>query len=126
MFQQDLWNRFDALFAAQQQAGSGPLLTVIGRVIAHIAPSRAELNSIRANFSDVAQAYPDLVDSALFSEDTGWRELVSTFSGEGTPTTVHAKRARYRQVFRRFVRIPDAVGGPACLDRKSTRLNSSH
>lgn len=121
LFQQDLWNRFDALFAAQQEAGSWPLLTLIGRVIARIAPRHAELEGVRSNFADVAQAYPDLVDARLFSGESGWRELVSVFSGEATPTTMHARRARYRHVFRRFVRVPDAAGGSACLEALYSR-----
>lgn len=123
LFQQDLWNRFDALYDASPDGSNGviaqraqQLLALLGTLIARLALAPAELATVSSNFDPVAAAFPEVVDPHLFDGETSWRELVSTFPEPmRLQTTAHAQRADCRIVFRRFVKVPEEAGGPACL-----------
>ena len=89
-------------------------MNLLGKWIARIALPREELRAIRTNFNEVAETFPEVLDPALFSKKSPWRELVVLVNSRGT--TTHAATAGFRKVFRVFVRIPEEVGGPACLE----------
>ncbi|HEY4885008.1 MAG TPA: hypothetical protein VII08_15345 [Myxococcales bacterium] len=121
LFQQDLWNRFDALHAlAAKSSRAMPLARLLARLMARVALTTDELAGIRPSFTEAAQDQPDLLDPRLFEADSSWSELVSYFDvGSGSEpaggTTMHARRAGWRLVFRRFVRVPPEAGGEGCL-----------
>ncbi len=120
LFQQDLWNRFDALHAlAAKDAPAMQLARLLARLMAKVALTDAELEGMQPSFAQAAGERPDLLDPGLFAAGSGWRELVSYFEGPGSGpaggTTIHARRAGWRLVFRRFVRVPPEAGGEACL-----------
>ena len=121
LFQQDLWNRFDALHAlAAKDSRAMPLARLLARLMARVALTKDELAGMRLSFAEAAQERLDLLDPRLFEADSGWSELVSYFdlgpgSELGGGTTMHARRAAWRLVFRRFVRIPPEAGGEGCL-----------
>jgi hypothetical protein len=96
-----------------------PLARLLARLMARVALTKDELKGLRLSFAEVAQERLDLLDPALFEADSPWRELVSYFDlgppeAEGG-TTMHARRAGWRLVFRRFVRVPPEAGGVGCL-----------
>src|SRR5262249_11054467 len=110
LFQQDLWNRFDALhvLAAKDSRAMG-LARLLARLMARVALTADELRGLRLNFAESAG---ERLDPRLFEADSPWRELVSSFEephSEGG-TTLHARRAGWRLVFRRFVRLPPQGG----------------
>jgi len=117
LFQQDLWNRFDALHAlAAKDSRAMPLARLLARLMARVALTKDELVGIRPSFVEAAQEQPDNLDPRLFEADSGWSELVSYFGSEPAGgTTTHARRAGWRLVFRRFVRVPPEAGGVGCL-----------
>jgi hypothetical protein len=121
VFQQDLWNRFDALHAlAARNSRAMPMARLLARLMARVALTKDELAGMRPDFAGAAQERPDLLDARLFEADSGWSELVSYFDvGQGSEpaggTTMHARRAGWRLVFRRFVRVPPEAGGAGCL-----------
>src|SRR5215470_10624511 len=121
LFQQDLWNRFDALHAlAAKDSHAIPLARLVARLMAKVALTNDELSGMRPSFAEVNQERQDLLDPRLFEADSGWSELISYFderpgSGPAGGTTMHARRAGWRIVFRRFVRVPPEAGGEACL-----------
>src|SRR6266849_5286245 len=121
LFQQDLWNRFDALHAlAARDSRAMPLARLLARLMARVALTKDELAGMRLSFAEAAQERLDLLDPRLFEADSGWSELVSYFdlgpgSELGGGTTMHARRAAWRLVFRRFVRVPPEAGGEGCL-----------
>src|SRR5713101_5198919 len=121
LFQQDLWNRFDALHAlAAKDSRAMPLARLLARLMATVALTKDELAGMRPSFAEAAQERPDLLDPGLFEADSRWSELVSYFdlgpgSESGGGTTMHARRAGWRIVFRRFVRVPSEAGGEGCL-----------
>ena len=121
LFQQDLWNRFDALHAlAAKDSRAMPLARLLARLMARVALTKDELAGMRLSFAEAAQERLDLLDPRLFEADSGWSELVSYFdlgpgSELGGGTTMHARRAAWRLVFRRFVRVPPEAGGEGCL-----------
>ena len=121
LFQQDLWNRFHALHwwsnrwkDRRAKVRAKRLLNLLGKWIARIALPQEELRAIRPNFNEVARNFPEVLDPALFSKNSPWRELVVLVNSRGT--TTHAATAGFRKVFRVFVRIPEEVGGTACLE----------
>jgi len=121
LFQQDLWNRFDALHAlAAKDSRATPLARLLARLMARVALTNDELAGMRLSFAETAQERLDVLDPRLFEADSGWSELVSYFelgpsSDTGGGTTMHARRAAWRLVFRRFVRVPPEAGGEGCL-----------
>src|SRR5216684_7435232 len=121
LFQQDLWNRFDALHAlATKDSRAMPLARLLARLMARVALTKDELAVMRLGFAEAAQERLDVLDPRLFEADSGWSELVSYFdrgpgSEAGGGTTMHARRAAWRLVFRRFVRVPSEAGGEGCL-----------
>src|SRR6266446_2265962 len=77
LFQQDLWNRFDALDAlAAKSSRAMPLARLLARLMARVALTKDELAGIRPSFAEAAQQQ-DLLDPRLFEADSGWSELVS-------------------------------------------------
>ena len=116
LFQQDLWNRFDALRPAGRapQGRAARLAELLGRAIARLAPGEDALRQIRPNFPEVVRAYPQ-AGADLFAAATPWRELVPSFRGSDR-TTAHAATVGHRRVFRVFLRIPEAAGGVPCLE----------
>jgi len=112
LFQQDLWNRFDALHAlAAKDRHAMQLARLLARLMAKVALTMDEIKGMRISFAEAAQ---ERVDPRLFEADSPWRELVSYFELGPHPeggTTLHARRAGWRLVFRRFVRIPPEAGG---------------
>jgi hypothetical protein len=129
LFQQDLWNRFDALhLLAAKDARAVPMVRLLARLMAGIALTKDELAAVRPTFAEAAQELPDLFDRRLFDADSSWSELVSYFdvgdsSEPGGGTTMHARRAGWRLVFRRFVRVPLEAGGEGCLRRHLARTH---
>jgi len=118
LFQQDLWNRFDALHAlAAKSSRAMPLARLLARLMARVALTKDELARMRPGFAEAAQERPDLLDPRLFEAHSGWSELVSYLdaSEPAGGTTMHARRAGWRLVFRRFVRVPPEAGGKSCL-----------
>jgi hypothetical protein len=121
LFQQDLWNRFDALHAlGAKDSRAKPLARLLARLIARVALTNDELKGPQLSFAQAAQQRLDLLDPRLFEADSPWRELVSYFDLGPNPepeggTTMHAQRAGWRLVFRRFVRVPVEAGGEECL-----------
>jgi hypothetical protein len=124
LFQQDLWNRFDALFAYVHSPPrtpeekplkhrAGHLRDLVGKLIALTAPASRELRQLASNFDAVTQLHQE-VDREFSSPETKWREVVE--HGYGSETTRHAATAGFRQVFRVFIRFPDEAGGPANLE----------
>src|SRR5439155_864414 len=64
---------------------------------------------------------PGLLDPRLFEAESGWSELISDSGLElGGGTTMHARRAGWRLVFRRFVRVAPEAGGERCLTEHVT------
>ena len=122
LFQQDLWNRFDALHALEStDSRAVPLARLLARLMARVALTKDELAGIRPSFAEAVQERPDLLDPRLFEADSGWSELVSDSAPEpGGGTTMHARRAGWRLVFRRFVRVPPEAGGRGCLKEHVT------
>jgi len=124
LFQQDLWNRFDAVdgflsleHPAAKRERAHRLRELLGRTMARVACAPAELLRIPSSLGDAAREFPEVLDPRTFAPDSGWKELVST-GGDGpveSGTTEHARSAGYRIVFRRFVRLPETAGGAACL-----------
>src|SRR6266852_6233232 len=112
LFKKDLWNRFDALHAlAAKDSRAMPLARLLARLRARVALTKDELAGMRLSSAEAAQERLDLLDPRLFEADSGWSELVSYFdvgpgSELGGGTTMHARRAAWRLVFRRFVRVP--------------------
>ena len=102
LFQQDLWNRFDALHAlAAKDSRAMPLARLLARLIATVALTKDELAGMRPSFAEAAQERPDLLDPGLFGADSRWSELVSYFdvgpgAEPGGGTTMHARRAGCR------------------------------
>src|SRR6266852_9286023 len=129
LFQQDLWNRFDAIHVlAAKDARALPLARLLARLVARVALTKDELAGIRLSFAEAAQEWPDLLDPRLFDADSPWRALVSYFdlghgSQPGAGTTMHARRAGWRLVFRRFVRVPPEAGGEDCLREHLVRTH---
>jgi hypothetical protein len=129
LFQQDLWNRFDALHAlAAKDSRAMPLARLLARLMATIALTNDELQSIPLSLPEAVRARPDLL--GLFEARSGWSELVSYFDAGSHPeppggTTVHARRAGWRLVFRRFVRVPSEAGGEECLREHLLAANGS-
>jgi hypothetical protein len=121
LFQQDLWNRFDALHAlAAKDSRATSLARLIARLMAKVALTKDQLRGIEPSFAEAAQERLDLLDPRLFEADSGWSELVSYFDSGPHPepgggTTMHARRAGWRLVFRRFVRVPPEARGEAWL-----------
>ena len=121
LFQQDLWNRFDALHAlAAKDSRAIPLARLVARLMARVALTNDDLSGMRPSFAEAAQERQDLLDPRLFEAGSGWSELISYFdrrpgSEPAGGTTMHARRAGWRIVFRRFVRVPPEAGGEACL-----------
>ena len=85
LFQQDLWNRFDALYLYLEDRRSGAqaadreaqdrlsrLRSLIGALIVHIACTREEIRKVKPNYSDVANAEPEIPGS-LFDKAADWR-----------------------------------------------------
>ena len=113
LFQQDLWNRFDALQAlAAKDARAMPLARLLARLMAKVALTEDELEGIQPGFAEAAGQW---LDPGIFASGSGWSELISYFEGPGSEagggTTIHARRAGWRLVFRRFVRVPPEAGG---------------
>src|SRR5713101_1279622 len=127
LFQQDLWNRFDALHAlAARDSRAMPLARLLARLMAGVALTKDELKGMRLSFAEVAQEPLDVLDPRLFEADSGWSELVSYFDrspGSEPGTTMHARRAGWRLVFRRFVRVPSEAGGEGCLREHLARTH---
>ena len=129
LFQQDLWNRFDALHAlAAKDSRAMRLARLLARLMARVALTKEELAGMRPSFAEAAQGQPDLLDPGLFEANSRWSELVSYFdrgpgSNPGGGTTMHARRAGWRLVFRRFVRVPPDDGGEACLREHLARTH---
>ena len=130
MFQQDLWNRFDAVhgFLSSEhpdatRSRACRLRDLLGRAMARVACTPTELAGIRSSFADSAEAFPEVLDPGTFSNPSSWRELVSTVGDRPVEqdTTLHAQRAGYRIVFRRFVRVPETAGGVRCLEEAASR-----
>jgi len=123
LFQQDLWNRFDALHAlAAKDSRAMPLARLLARLMATVALTKDELAGMRPSFAEAAQERPDLLDPGLFGADSRWSELVSYFdvgpgAEPGGGTTMHARRAGWRLVFRRFVRVPPEAGAQVRVTR---------
>jgi len=120
LFQQDLWNRFDALHAlAAKDSRAMPLARLLARLMARVALTNDELSGVRSSFAEAAREQSDFLDARLFEAGSGWSELISYFdtpgSDAGGGTTMHARRAGWRIVFRRFVRVPPEAGGESCL-----------
>src|SRR5438876_4354424 len=118
LFQQDLWNRFDALHAlAAKDPRATQLARLLARLMAKVALTTDELKGVRPSFAESGQ---ERLDPRLFEADSPWQELVSYFElgphadPEGG-TTLHARRAGWRLVFRRFVRIPPQASTEECL-----------
>jgi len=125
MFQQDLWNRFDAVqgFLSSEQpdetrSRARRLGRLLGRVMKGAACAPAELLAIRPEFAEAAAAFPQALDPRIFVAGSGWKELVSTTGDLAVEqdTTEHARRAGYRIVFRRFVKVPEGAG-EGCLEQ---------
>ena len=131
LFQQDLWNRFDSLHAlAAKDSRAMPLARLLARLMATVALTKDELAGMRLSFAEAAQERPDLLDPELFGADSRWSELVSYFDvGPGSKptggTTMHARRAGWRLVFRRFVRVPPEAGGEACVREHLARTHGA-
>ena len=131
LFQQDLWNRFDALYAlAPKDSRAMALAQLLARLMATVALTKDELKGMRLSFAEATQERADLVDPRLFEAHSGWSELVSYFdarpgSERGGDTTMHARRAGWRLVFRRFVRVPSEAGGEGCLREHVTATHGS-
>ncbi len=129
LFQQDLWNRFDALHAlAAKDSRAMRLARLLARLMARVALTKEELAGMRPSFAEAAHEQPDLLDPGLFEAGSPWSELVSYFDGvpgsePGGETTLHARRAGWRLVFRRFVRVPPEAGGEACLREHLARTH---
>lgn len=121
LLQQDLWNRFDALHAlAAKDSRAMPLARLLARLMARVALTKDELAGIGPGLAEAAQERSGLLDPRLFEADSGWSELVSYFDRGPHPepgggTTLHARRAGWRLVFRRFVHVPPEAGGEGCL-----------
>jgi hypothetical protein len=121
LFQQDLWNRFDALHAlAAEDARAQRLSALLARLVAKVALTNEELAGFRPGFAEGARSRPEVLDPRLFEAGSGWSELISTPAQAAgaereAATTLHARRAGWRLVFRRFVRVPLQSGGEACL-----------
>jgi hypothetical protein len=120
LFQQDLWNRFDALHAlGAKDSRAIPLARLVARLMAGVALTNDDLKGLQIGLAEVAQEQLDLiVEPRLFEADSGWRELVSSFdpgTDSDPQTTMHARRAGWRLVFRRFLRVPPEAGGVGCL-----------
>ena len=122
LFQQDLWNRFDALHAlASTDSRAVPLKQLLARLMAKVALTNDELTGIRPSFAEAFQERPGLLDPRLFEAESGWSELISDSGLElGGGTTMHARRAGWRLVFRRFVRVAPEAGGERCLTEHVT------
>ena len=130
LFQQDLWNRYDAVYRLIQiekdqgtKTRAERLLSLLGEWIALTVCNSEELQTIQSNFEEIAQAYPQ-VDSELFEKDSKWRELIVPHTAE--QTTSHAKSAGYRRVFRVFVRVQEESGGTHCLEALLPAYFRSH
>ncbi|HJY86879.1 MAG TPA: hypothetical protein VKE24_08585 [Candidatus Acidoferrales bacterium] len=129
LFQQDLWNRFDALQPlAAKDPRAGPLARLLARLMARVALTKDELAGMGQSFGEATQERPDLLDPRLFDADSAWSELVSDFdvrhdSEAGGGTTTHSRRAKWRLVFRRFVRVPPEAGGKGCLSEHLMRIH---
>jgi hypothetical protein len=126
LFQHDLWGRFDALHALEgslrdtgRRDRLARLLDLLGRTIARLAPRPEELAALPSNWPEIVRAYPDVV-ADVFADGAGWRQLVASGS-RGDETTTHAATAGQRTVFRVFLRSPESLGGPACLERAFLR-----
>src|SRR5712692_6399353 len=67
LFQQDLWNRFDALHAlAAKDSRAMPLARLLARLMARVALTKDELAGMRLSFAEAAQERLDVLDPRLF------------------------------------------------------------
>lgn len=103
LFQQDLWRIFDETFRGE---GGVPaeLRNPLGRLLARLSPTPAELGQLRPNWPDIASAFP-MLEPGLLQGAGGWRELRAVFPNP-QGTTQHAAVAGHRRLFRVFARLP--------------------
>jgi hypothetical protein len=102
LFQQDLWRIFDQTF--RREDGAPPeLWDPLGRLLARLSPTTAELGQLRPNWPDIASAFP-MVEAGLLQGAGGWREFRAVFPNP-QGTTLHAAVAGHRRLFRVFGRL---------------------
>lgn len=143
LFQSDLWERFDTLDAAARKLGAqGPsadpatgatlgagrqrarllyLRDALGALIRAVALPAATIAALPSNWPKLASAYPTLL-AGFPGPD--WQEVITRARKlpEPMPSTEqeytrHAATAGFRAVFRRYVAVPAASGGPEWLRR---------
>lgn len=143
LLQSDLWERFDTLDAAARKLGtqapssdpsSGATLgsgrqrarllylrDALGALIRAVALPAATIAALASNWPQLASAYPTLL-AGFPGPD--WQEVITRARKlpEPMPSTEqeytrHAATAGFRAVFRRYVAVPAASGGPDWLRR---------
>jgi hypothetical protein len=113
LFQNDLWERFEALSEPGASAELVALKPSLARAIAAVALTNAELAALPQNFAEVGRAYPELLPGWGGPE---WLEVRAEFTDNPTDTelrrdTKHAERWGHRYAFRVLARVPPEAGG---------------
>ena len=118
LLQHDLWERFDAVHAAREEAAEpGPRAALtrlqqrLGQAMRQLALPASEIRAVRPNLEQVAQTHAEL---AGLGRASAWLEVTAHHrmgTGPESILPIHAANAGFRSSFRTLLhRSGDAVG----------------
>ena len=120
LFQNDVWERVDAITAAIQSEPSANWAVLerlrkrLIELLHHLSLTRAQLAALSSNEVTVANRFPELL--AGFGQRDGWAEVIAESterrgSNDWARTTRHSERHGFRVVFRVFIQHPAGQAG---------------